>query len=74
MTTKSAKKAAAPKKVAKAAVRRGKMVRLMTLDERLEDMRAYGREVRETKQSALDFLRRAGIIDVSGQVAEPFRN
>ena len=53
---------------------RGTTVRLLTLDERLEDMRAHGREVRKTQKSALDFLKRAGIVDASGQLAEPFRN
>ena len=68
------RKAAAPK-VAKAPGRvRGKTIRVMTLNERLEDMRAYGQEVRKTQKSALDFLKRAGIVDASGRLAEPFRN
>jgi hypothetical protein len=40
----------------------------------LEDMREHGREMSKTKQSALEFLQRAGIVDASGQLAEPFRN
>jgi len=72
---KPAKKIIAPQKAAQVAVRvRGTTVRLLTLDERLEDMRAHGREVRKTQKSALDFLKRAGIVDASGQLAEPFRN
>lgn len=46
----------------------------MTLSERLADMRAYGREICATPQSALDFLKRAGIVDASGRLAKPFRN
>jgi hypothetical protein len=48
--------------------------RSMTLSERLADMRAYGREICATPQSALDFLKRAGIVDASGRLAKPFRN
>ena len=57
-----------------ASGQRGKMVRLMPLSERLEDMREHGQEVGKTKASALAFLQRAGIVDASGQLAEPFRN
>lgn len=71
---KVAKKSAAPKAGKVASSGRGETVRLMTLDERLQDMREHGREVRKTQASALAFLKRAGIVDASGQLAEPFRN
>jgi hypothetical protein len=51
----------------------GAFVRVLTVQERLADMRAHGRKVGQTKESALAFLRRAGIVDESGALAEPFR-
>jgi hypothetical protein len=61
-------------KAAKASLRKvGRTVRVLTLEERLEDMREHTREVCRTKASALAFLQRAGIVDASGALAEPFR-
>jgi hypothetical protein len=51
-----------------------KTVRVMTLNERLADMRAHGAQMRKTKASALAFLKRAGIVDDSDELAQPFRN
>lgn len=47
--------------------------RLLTPDQRRADIKAFGREIRRSKESATDFLRRAGILDESGQLAEPYR-
>ncbi len=60
---------------AKAAVSalRGHMVRVRTNAELLADMRAQGREIRKTKESALAFLQSAGIVDANGELAEPYR-
>lgn len=51
---------------------RGKMVRILTPQERNADIKAFGSEVTKTKESAIAFLKRAGIVDESGQLAEPF--
>ena len=51
-----------------------KTERVMTIDERLADMRAHGEQMRKSKASALAFLKRAGIVDDSDQLARPFRN
>lgn len=53
---------------------RGRMVRIMTPEERSEDMKAFGKEIRKTKASAVAFLKRAGFIDETGQLAEPYRS
>ena len=52
---------------------RGRMVRVMTTDELIADMKAHGREIRKTKESAIAFLQRAGIVDAKGELAEPYR-
>ena len=52
---------------------RGHMVRVRTNDELIADMKAYGREVRKTKESAVAFLQSAGILDSTGELAEPYR-
>lgn len=65
---------AAPLAATSAADARYPVIRIMTLDERLEDMRAFGREICKTPQTALDFLKSVGIVDASGQLAEPFRS
>lgn len=52
---------------------RGRMVRVMTTDELIADMKAHGREIRKTKESAIAFLQRAGIVDAKGDLAEPYR-
>lgn len=52
---------------------RGRMVRVMTTDELIADMKAHGREIRKSKESAIAFLQRAGIVDAKGELAEPYR-
>ncbi|SBT09080.1 hypothetical protein ACCAA_670018 [Candidatus Accumulibacter aalborgensis] len=51
----------------------GRMVRRLTPDQRSADIKAFGREIRDSKQSAAEFLRRAGLIDDCGQLTEPYR-
>ena len=52
---------------------RGKSVVVMTPDERIADMQAFGREIRESKKTAQAFLIRAGILDKKGELAKPYR-
>lgn len=52
---------------------RGRLVRVRTNEELIADMKAYGREVRKTKESAIAFLQSAGILDKTGELAEPYR-
>lgn len=75
MTTTAPTKAK-PRRAAKAAASplRGRMVRVMTNDELIADIRAHGREIRKTKASAIEFLQSAGILDDQGELAEPYRN
>ena len=74
ITAKTAVKAAARPAAAKcAAPLSGKFVRVLTTEERIADMRAFGKEVRQSKESAVAFLQRAGILDETGELAEPFR-
>lgn len=47
-------------------------VRVMTLDERIADMRAHSREVCRTQATAVAFLQRAGILNTAGDLAEPY--
>jgi len=49
----------------------GTLVRVLTPDQRRADIKAFGREIRDSKESARDFLRRAGLIDASGPPNEP---
>ena len=49
-------------------------VRVMTPQERIDDMRAHSREVCRTQASAIAFLQRAGILDTAGELAEPYRD
>jgi len=84
--TSSVASAKMPKGVKKAATKsisksskaslpaKGKTVRVMTLNERLADMRAHGAQMRKSKASALAFLKRAGIVDDSDELAKPFRD
>lgn len=51
----------------------GRLVRVMSNQELLADMRAHGREVSKTRESAVAFLQRAGILDNTGVLAEPYR-
>lgn len=60
-----------PKKLASPP--RGKSVVVMTSDERIADMQAFGREVRESKKTAQEFLIRAGILNKKGVLAKPYR-
>ena len=60
-----------PIKVAKPP--RGKSVVAMTPDERVADMQAFGREIRESKKTAQEFLIRAGILNKKGALAKPYR-
>lgn len=60
-----------PSKAAKPP--RGKSVVVMTPDERIADMQAFGREIRESKKTAQAFLMRAGILDKKGELAKPYR-
>lgn len=45
----------------------------MTADERIADMKAFGREIRQSQQSAQEFLIRAGILTPTGKLTKPFR-
>ena len=56
-----------------ATPRRGKSVVIMTPDERIADMQAFGREIRESKKTAQEFLIRAGILNKKGELAKPYR-
>ena len=58
----------------KATALRGKLVRVMTPEERSADMEAFGKEIRRTKASAIAFLKEAGFLDDNGQLAEPYRS
>lgn len=67
------------KRPAKSAVKpasplRGKLVRVMTPEERVADMKDFGKEIRKSKETAKDFLQRAGILDETGELAEPYRS
>lgn len=52
---------------------RGLVVRMMSAEERSADMKEFGTEIRKDKASAVAFLQRAGILDASGSLAEPYR-
>ena len=52
---------------------RGTSVVAMTPDERIADMQAFGREIRESKKTAQEFLIRAGILNKKGALAKPYR-
>ncbi|MEY3655015.1 MAG: hypothetical protein RL739_3185 [Pseudomonadota bacterium] len=52
---------------------RGRSVVAMTPDERIADMQAFGREIRESKKTAQEFLIRAGILNKKGALAKPYR-
>jgi len=66
-------KSAAKPAAKKATALRGKLVRVMTPEERSADMKAFGKEIRRTKASAIAFLKEAGFLDENGQLAEPYR-
>ncbi|PIT83624.1 hypothetical protein [Limnohabitans sp. 15K] len=52
---------------------RGKSVVIMTPDERIADMQAFGGEIRKSQKTAQEFLIRAGILNKKGQLAKPYR-
>ena len=60
-----------PKKIASSL--HNKAFVIMTPDERIADMQAFGREIRESKQTAQEFLIRAGILNKKGVLAKPYR-
>ena len=60
-----------PKKIASSL--HNKALVVMTPDERIADMQAFGREIRESKQTAQEFLIRAGILNKKGVLAKPYR-
>ena len=66
--TSTAKK---PTKAASAV--RGRFVRVMTADERSADIKEFGKEIRKSKASAIEFLQSAGILDAKGELAKPYR-
>ena len=69
--------AKAPKKAASKATKKtsqlGRSVRVMTTQERIADMRAFGQEQGSSKAAALSFLQRAGIVTQTGKLTKPFR-
>lgn len=73
----SARKERVIKNTTKTAARktplRGTVIRVMTPEERVADMQAFGRKIRKSKASAVAFLQRAGFIDETGQLTEPYR-
>lgn len=73
MPTISTSKQMKSQSVAKGSMLRGRLVRVMTPEERLADIKDFGREIRKSKASALAFLKEAGFIDESGEIAEPYR-
>lgn len=66
-------KSKSPTVVAAAKDSRGHVVRVMSADERSADMKEFGKEIRKDKHSAIAFLQRAGILDATGALAEPYR-
>ncbi|MBV6303248.1 hypothetical protein KVP10_00030 [Candidimonas humi] len=65
-------KTAVPK-AAKKTPQQRTAVRILTIQERIDDMRAFGREQSSSKAAALSFLQRAGIVTPTGKLAKPFR-
>jgi hypothetical protein len=51
----------------------GKTVLVFTPAERVADMQAFGREIRQSKETAQAFLVRAGILTPKGDLAKPYR-
>lgn len=47
---------------------------ISTLPARLRDMREHGEEVRQSKDSAVAFLKRAGILTSGGKLTKPYRD
>lgn len=71
MLAKATRKAVpnAPKKTSQP----GRTVRILTTQERIADMRAFGQEQGSSKAAALSFLQRAGIVTPTGKLTKPFR-
>lgn len=46
----------------------------MTAEERSADIKAFGREIRQSKATAVAFLQKAGILDKDGEPAQPYRD
>lgn len=65
--------AAAKRAIKKKDVPVGKTLRVLTPEERKADIKAFGKEIRKTKDSAREFLQRAGILDARGELAAPYR-
>lgn len=63
-----------PSANASASTLRGRLVRVMTNEELIADIKAHGREIRKSKESAIEFLQSAGILDHTGDLAQPYRN
>ncbi|MBS0372537.1 MAG: hypothetical protein JSS57_25455 [Proteobacteria bacterium] len=61
------------KSTKKTVVPVGKTLRVLTPAERKADIKAFGKEIRKTKDSARAFLQRAGILDAQGELAAPYR-
>ena len=62
------------KKAAKKALPLPVHVQLMTPEQRRADIKQFGKEIRKSKATAVAFLKRAGILDESGELATPFRS
>ena len=60
-------------RAAKTAPPSGRAVPVRTNSELLADMQTHGREIRKTKESALAFLKSAGIANAKGELAKPYR-
>lgn len=54
--------------------RQGVVVHVMTLEVRLADMQAFGRDVRKSGTSALILLQCVGVIHSCGRLAKSFRS
>jgi hypothetical protein len=72
-TTKTIAKRSSSAAARVASPLRGYTVRVMTAQERVADIKDFGREIRKSKESAVAFLQSAGILDQTGELAEPFR-
>lgn len=59
------------KAVSKAGVTPARMV--MAVDPEIEVLQKAGLEARRSKETALAFLKAAGILDANGNLAEPYR-
>lgn len=53
-------------------VTKGHKELILTTNEYCESIEAFGRSIQNDKASSVAFLQKAGILDKSGQLAEPF--